>query len=354
MKIKALKDLYFLDKKEILEEIKMKKNLYICNTYFHLLISIIKSMNTDEKCDLVISSDFKNECLFQDKELLTRLNNFHIFNDIKLFNHSAEEIRIKEKKTVFHKILYTYKMAIKNELHFEDYNNIYIYYEPCLISRMLHITKTEYNIIEDGTDFIKKNYHCIKYVPTIKNIIKSLLGFPGYGQSKYIKSIEVNDKSELPIEDKRIIENSKEKMFENLTENQIKVLLEIFLPNDIDVDSFNGATLIITQPLYEDHYLENEIDKINLYKKIIQEYAKNDKVIIKTHPRERTDYKLYFNNYKVIDFPFPMELLDFLNIDLEEIITVSSTSIDIFKNAKSKIYLGWEWLDQMRKRIKDE
>ena len=91
------------------------------------------------------------------------------------------------------------------------------------------------------------------------------------------------------------------------------------------------------------------MDKITLYKTIIENYTDKEKIIIKTHPRELTNYKEYFKEYIIIDFPFPIEILNYFDIELKKIITLSSTSINIITNAKEKICLGWKWLEEFKK-----
>ncbi|MDT9426944.1 glycosyltransferase family 52 protein [Escherichia coli] len=65
--------------------------------------------------------------------------------------------------------------------------------------------------------------------------------------------------------------------------------------------------MILTQPLSEDGFI-SENEKIRLYDEIIKEY--NDKkIVIRQHPRELTDYSLYFKDVKVNKVKAPVELV---------------------------------------------
>lgn len=324
----------------------MKKELYICNTYFHLLITMIKALNSKNKIDVVLASNRKDVCLCTNLDLIDRLKKACIFNDILIFNHSEYEIKYEKKK--IRRYIYLIITSFRKEINFKNYDDIYIFYEGSLIGRTLNITRTYYNLIEDGTDFLKMNYSKIKVDSTLNYRIKSFVGYPCIGTSKYIKSIEVNDATDLPITGKKIIEMPKKKLFMNLTDEQKKTILMVFLPNGLNVDDFDNSSLIITQPLSEDHHLNSEKDKIKIYTKIINQYATDSKIVIKTHPRERTDYHTYFKDYTIIDFPFPLELINFFSIALKRAITVSSTSISLIENVKTKEVLGWDWLDTMK------
>ena len=105
-----------------------------------------------------------------------------------------------------------------------------------------------------------------------------------------------------------------------------------------------NSVIILTQPLFEDNHLPTKKSQILLYRNIIDNYASGEKVIIKTHPREKINYSIYFPNCEVINYPFPIEIIDFLPFKIKKVITVSSTSINLLNKVEKKIYLGWEYL----------
>ena len=49
--------------------------------------------------------------------------------------------------------------------------------------------------------------------------------------------------------------------------------------------------------------------------------------VIKTHPREKTDYRTAFPKAVILDKPFPFELFSLLNTDFKRAITIFSTSV---------------------------
>ncbi|MEG2256476.1 MAG: glycosyltransferase family 52, partial [Cetobacterium sp.] len=82
--------------------------------------------------------------------------------------------------------------------------------------------------------------------------------------------------------------------------------------------------ILFTQPLSEDNIITEE-EKIEIYLKIIKKYPK-DRLIIKTHPREKTNYKNIFKEYLVLDNPFPFEILNILDVKFNKAITLFSTA----------------------------
>lgn len=326
----------------------MKSSLYICNTYYHLLISIVKAIKSEEPCSVVLSADRKNDCLFHDDKLVERLEKSKIFKEVLIFNNSEYETKIDSNK--LKKYLYTIRCAKKDELNLKKYDNIYIFYELCSIGRMLNFLKLKYNLIEDGTDFFIRNSHRLIIKKGLKEKIKEKLNFYSFANSKYINSIEVNSTKGLENYKKNFVEVPRDELFNSLTNSEKNKILRIFLPDGLDNNDFEKSSLIITQPLSEDGILDSEKTKIEIYKKIITDVATSKKIIIKTHPREKTNYKKFFKECIIIDYPFPIELLSFFSIKIEEAITVSSTSVNLIKNCNHKIYLGWDYLKENKKK----
>ena len=228
-----------------------------------------------------------------------------------------------------------------------DYDEIYIYNDTSIVGRYINRINKKYILLEDGTDCYKKNHNYIIENNKAKHFFKKIFGINELGSSNNIEYIEVNDKANLEIPNKKIVENSKKDMFEKLSDSDIKILQNIFL-DDINISVLNNKCLIITQPLSEDGFLETENDKIEQYKKILLKLGlKECDVVFKIHPRESTNYSFYFKNSYVMKENFPIEILNFFpSLKFKYIITISSTAIDLLDNCDKKIILGWEWLNE--------
>lgn len=96
------------------------------------------------------------------------------------------------------------------------------------------------------------------------------------------------------------------------------------------------SILLITQPLSEDDVL-SEFEKIEIYKEILGEFINSEYLIIKPHPRERTDYKLYFPNATIIKSGFLVESL--LNKkSIIKVVTLFSTAVFSIQCVDVEIY----------------
>ena len=73
-----------------------------------------------------------------------------------------------------------------------------------------------------------------------------------------------------------------------------------------------------------------ESQKIDIYQRIVGKIKKTnryDNIVLKTHPAETTDYKLYFDNVTIIEDPIPVQVLELLGYKFSTMVTVNSTAI---------------------------
>ena len=193
-------------------------------------------------------------------------------------------------------------------------------------------------LIEDGLLNYKKKKQSI--IEVLKKIIK--LKNPFYkslGYSNSVKKIYLTGLAPIPkeIKDKVEIINLKN-LWSKKSEEEKKEILDIFGFNERTISKIkNKKNILLTQPLSEDGFI-SEKEKIELYKKVIINYLEKD-LVIKTHPREKTDYKKYFPEIEILNQSFPAELFDLLDIKFETAITIFSTAaLNFSKNSKVDFY----------------
>lgn len=336
--------------KIFLERSEKMRQLFICHTYYHVLISSIKALKSKKNdSDIMLSFTLNTNLLPNDKKILEKLEKSKIFKNVILDNNFSEilskNINLKNMSKL-EKLLY-YRKYTKNILcNLNEYDEINIFNDRSPMGIALSSKHIYYNLLEDGTDCFINNKSLINNPVSIKKIIKRVFNVYGMGESKYVKSIEVNNKNGIFIKNKNIIENSKKELLKSLTKKEQKTIIEIFIENS-KIKLLNNRTLIITQPLSEDGILESEKKKIKIYKRIINEYCNGELVAIKVHPRETTDYSNICKDIVVVDEMFPLEIINYLDdIKLNKIITISSTSINLIENSKEKIYLGWNYIKE--------
>ena len=322
------------------------KNIYICHTVYHLLISIIKGIVNGEKNDILIYKTLPNSMYF-----IHRMEELKIFNKIILFD--CDDSEFSDMCIIANNPIRKYKDGLKRLRKKYDFTclddrNIYIFNDNSIVGAYLQMTKKKYRIIEDGLDCYKQIHKVHRFYFGRYVRIKKLfgLGLYSFGSSKYVQSIEINDKMgiDLPVKNK-FIEVPRKELFERLTEEQKELILKIFLPKDDIIKEIKGnSTLVITQPLFFDKLVDSEEKQIRIYEDIVQNYSIG-KVIIKPHPRDTLNYEKYFKGCVVIKEKYiPLEILNFISgLKIKRTVTAFSTAIQAIDYCDEKICLGMEW-----------
>ncbi|MGL5122742.1 MAG: glycosyltransferase family 52 [Fusobacteriaceae bacterium] len=214
-------------------------------------------------------------------------------------------------------------------------------------------------VIEDGV----ANYTS-KGILVHKNKLKQLLKLDFrkeiFGYSKNIKKIYLTGLAPIPKEIAHKVEiiNLKELWNKKSSEEQDEILDIFSFDLDIKDKIKNRDIILFTQPLSEDGVI-TEREKIDIYSKIIKKYPQ-ERLIIKTHPREKTNYKELFKENLVLDNPFPFEILSLLDIKFARAVTLFSTAalglgenvdVDFYgTEINEKIFLRFGSCDNIMKR----
>lgn len=104
------------------------------------------------------------------------------------------------------------------------------------------------------------------------------------------------------------------------------LIRSVFNISDDDVAFISGrSSIVFTQPLSEDGII-SEQEKIALYKKLIADADLNE-LVFRPHPREKTNYTLYFPNVLIFDKQIPFELMSLLGGEFKKVYTIFSTAV---------------------------
>ena len=306
---------------------------YICATNYHILITLLK-INFKSKVNLFVpnSSEFD--------VITTNLKKEKIFNrivrlDFFIYNSKNRNTIRKETDRLL--------------LELNDVENIYIYNDHIPISWILHKKKIPYHVIEDGYNFFSYEYKDFRddifskrvKLSDYKNLIKHMFILrrtKGPGFSKYCQSIEVNDMSVVPKDERyhKFKEVPRKELFENISEERKQLILRVF-----GVEELSGVTdksvLILTQPLSIDGLMNSDDKQYGFYKRICDKYlSEGYEVYLKPHPRDTITYE-EMNGVNLIAQTVPMELIEMVSdVKFERIITHSSTAINFLTCGKEK------------------
>ncbi len=336
----------------------MKNSIYVCSTYYQVYVTLVKTIISKQKSDIVICSSIP-DC----QKLIKNLKKSNLFMSVIYY----DEIKISElfnKENIERKIFRKNEMIDlfqkNSDIDFKNYKDIYVYNDWTTIGAYLIDMKIKYHLIEDGLDafyYIKGNF---KYRTTflnpdfkyrIKKIIKKILhiGYDFFGQSKYVIDIEVNDKSKIFIKNKNVVEVPRKELFSKINEDDKLLIYNIFMNDNIDMTKKGKKILLLTQPLFVDKMVLSMKDQIDIYTQIINDYIKDYDVYIKAHPRDNFDYKKINNKVNIVSKNIPIEILNYnKNVNFDKAITITSSSLEQLNFVKDKIALGFEFLESRR------
>lgn len=225
---------------------------------------------------------------------------------------------------------------------------------PVYLGGQLHFTNLFLKLfksifyLEDGTasyEFVvRPEYQCMKIEKMSWR--RWIWGntYPQFGLADNVACIYLT--GILPIPDiisKKVKKISLYTLWQQKTPDQKREILDVFFPREIDLQVLdNYETLLLTQPFSEfseDNFSES--DKIEVYRRLLAGYDES-KVLIKVHPKETTDYSVYFPAAKIFAKPCPMELLAFQDLSFRRAITVNSTAIYNLNDHVEKIITGYD------------
>ena len=264
-------------------------------------------------------------------------------------NFKCNKIILKKKKgTFFQKKKIEYQNYKKLNSILSNSKEIKVYLQDHLPEAEYFLEKFNCYLLEDGTDSYnlkkinrnQKEYRRKKYKI---RLLRKLLGgalrrYPKYGFSNKVIGIYMNGFFEIPNElKKKVIKLDIKKLFNSLTNEEKEKLFNIFsLKLDI-LNKIENKILLLTQPLSEDGVMiENE--KIGLYKDVQKKFKGS--FVIKSHPREQTDYQKYFPDVYILPQNFPAELFLFIDAKLSEVVTIFSTAALNLKRNYKVSFLG--------------
>lgn len=326
----------------------MTPNLYICSTYYHVLVTLCKVLKSDQRADIVLCDDIPEA-----KTLMESLIRAGCFSNVIYFDKNQVHEYLGKNKldwVFFQHRRSRRKIEKEFKLDVSRYQDIYIYHDDILLGHYLNDIRRPYHLLEDSQDFYKviQNTPFARCLPQsgLKYKLRRFLrsGYFPLGQSPYVIDVEVNDKRDLAIHHRHIVELPKDKLFAQVGEEEKKRIYSIFM-REVNLHSFPPhATLLLTQPLWKDGYAETMEVQIQVYREIVKKYVPlTSLLVIKPHPRDDCIYQNIFPSAVVINKNIPAEILNYNpDIQFDTALTFFSSALSGIHFAKRKIKVDIE------------
>lgn len=342
----------------------MKERIYICHTYYHVYITILKefAMPTDKQGKAtVLLSKMSNDF----EKLNERLISEGIFEEVLDYDEKRETffpelMKLKEDKrslirNLISRIIFTKKLGKIQEKYLpvdlKCYKDIYVYCDSDPIGYYLNYKGIKYHAIEDGLNSIA-NIDAARYDNRGHFKLKAFMSKIGLifiqnGYGKYCIDMEVNDKARLTFPTKKHIEVSRRELTNRLSKDEKKIMVRIFIENAKALEKEiekgrNGkkTILILTEPLCSIEVREQ------IFKDLVKKYSKEASVTLKPHPRDVLKYEQLFPELPIINKAIPMEILNLVEgLHFTKVISIL-TEVKAIEFAEESIKLGPDFMDQ--------
>lgn len=335
--------------------------LYICMTYYHTLISFIKTLISGDKATLLLANNIP-DC----KELKNRLQETGCFE----FVYEYDETSILKEATYSNKMVELFmqhsilKRTVEKYLpiNLHESYDIYIYHDYSKLGKYLIQERIYFHLIEDALDYFQyfdQYYHVASssyHNGNIKSWLKSKLniGYQLWGTSPYCIDIEVNNKEGIKISSDKIIEVPRKELFACLTNEQRTFIYNTYASGK-DMRGKQGKTAIVfTQPLYAAKHVLTMEDQMQVFEAVLKQFTDEGyQVVLKPHPRDEGDYSNLVSKYKCgfIDKNLPSEILNYNpEARYDVAVSITSTAINFLEYADKKIFMGMDYVGEVLKQ----
>lgn len=329
------------------------KRTFVVNTIYHIYLSIIHSLRESESP----TEDCGENLLFvvqstpMIERLIPKLKN-RFFRDVHVISRREEHIKdIGKLNYTFNRkrkllpYLEQKHSILKGEKDFITKSQIYLCGSDSSKSYFMYTyAKNNIYMIEDGArTYTKRQGYFEQFIKSY--ITKTPLGG---GFDSEITKLYAQFPEKLPKElQSKATELNIKKEVDKFEQGLKDELFEIFLSKETFKIEGKQLALVLTQPISEDGLVLNEQVKIAIYKDMISKVPSHLKVILKTHPRERTQYENHFKDITVLPALFPIELLSLNpNFYFQEGYTLFSTALSNLDIVKTRYFLGKSYVDK--------
>lgn len=254
------------------------KNLFICNTSFHLLIAQIFLKHFNIKADLVHTISYFDTLKYIDED---RWEDFTYITSLSPKNRKFETIS-RYRLSVIRFLLTGFNLANK------DYDAVYIF-NDCDITNQLLLKSLNYKkliYLDDGLTIAGEFISSPK--PKIKTKMKSIFGIHDHNFLSYNKKISEAYIFHSIISTRRdlnILELS------DIIVNNLNYMFYLSERLNLNLDKYlNPDYVILTQPFSEQGICQCNED-VHVISKFIEQLPENSKIVLKRHPAE--DSKKY-------------------------------------------------------------
>ncbi|WP_373949441.1 glycosyltransferase family 52 [Vibrio pomeroyi] len=319
--------------------IPVHKDIYVCSTVRHLLLSLYKAQDEPNPSTIIYFYDFQgvnpkeiditqlpsniNLVLMNRESLVNHIKNIgHIGRCILFFSMRGWVIPSFLKTILINAILENNKDLDLSE----PINRLFLFNDNNKMSRLFRLLTNSYSIIEDGMGNYVEHKIDSKAKKAVRFLSNQTPNFHVFGERKQCENIYVIHPERLPTS----VKHKGKKLLLSKDKGNISCIQRCFKFES--THNLNKKTLIIaTQPIF--NKLRGKLADNNFFYKVYdliisESRAQGFEPILKLHPKEdQLDYSiLKEEGVTFLSNKLPLELYLLSSIDKVNIISINSSA----------------------------
>lgn len=335
------------------------KRIYVCENPYVLYKILIKAVNSCDDNDIIISDNMP-----QMQAVVPVLEKTDLFSKVMTFHYDPNDpyntMKVQRSANAVLQLYYFVKRYFKATFHqkalrdiaelksvnFQNYDSVYVSdFDVSIINGFLACNHIEYTMMEHGKYVFRKDniglvYNSLSWISYLLEKMHLVVGIRI--ATRFCKYVEVHENKDLGrcLKMKRIVEWNVDKAIKELSTEQKECIFSIYArAYDLTVDYKECYSLLLTNPLYLDGFVDSEEKQAIFYKEIVEKYMEGSThLLIKPHPRDRMDYRKHFPAAIIVNSSISSEILLFSRyLRLDCVLTFYSTSIHAFAGRAKKV-----------------
>lgn len=199
-----------------------------------------------------------------------------------------------------------------------------------------------YNMQENSEEYRRQMKLSGSLLGKIQKLLYGDVYINYYGNNKWCKSIFLTEENISPIlNGKDVHIQSLDSLWDAASESKRQFIMSLFDITDEDIKLLNSKPyLYFSQPLREDCDLTDK-EFSELLRRLFAHYDVNN-ILVKTHPRDKFDYKAYFPDITIYSKPVNSQFLQLFGLKPKKVITFFSSAVESFSDTVECDYYGVE------------
>lgn len=314
----------------------MKPNLYICHTAYQVLVDLLRAgREPGAPHTMVLSAAVPDAAALAARLDATGVAAATVVDETRWPGSVTGPLAALRSRRAF-------VQRCGWRLDRSRYRDVYIHNDWSVLGRYLQDCRAGYILCEDTFgSTLGPDQHLVtdqRAAPDFAEKQRTGRGYLYWGDSPWCACVESEDAARCTLfPPERMTTDSKAALLQSLTDAEKAMVRRVFLTQPLPQDAA-GATLLLPRSFVDDGLMTQPAQDA-MFRAVAAAYTVGP-LFIKTHPRDKTDYRALFPQAVILERTMPSEVLNFcLPFRFRRAVTVQSFVLRGFTAADEKILL---------------